>query len=362
VNDSASGGLNRFSIQDLTAGRIPFTVEGDAPTNALYVDNSGRIGLRTNNPLLDLHIDTGNSPGVRFAQTGTGGFTPQTWDVVGNEANFFVRDATSGSRLPFRIRPGAPTSSIDISSSGNVGIGTAGATAPLHVQRADGSTLVLIKETDATSGSRTLLQVENTGSTRIAMKSSPTNTWLIGVNNNRFFLTREGSEPSRLRLSNSGDLIITGGLTQNAVTALRAEAVQSGDVLRKLTGVPIVSWADDIQVGEGEDGEQEATISVRHMSPDAAGFHAAFDLGADGNGIAPLDVATVALAAAQELDAISKQQASQIEALQAENAELRARLAAIEASLGVAPTGPSTEPSTDPNEPTPSTFIPLIGQ
>jgi hypothetical protein len=36
-----------------------------------------------------------------------------------------VRDVTSGSRLPFRIRPGAPTSSIDIAADGDVGIGTA---------------------------------------------------------------------------------------------------------------------------------------------------------------------------------------------------------------------------------------------
>jgi hypothetical protein len=45
--------------------------------------------------------------------------------VAGNEANFFVRDVTSGSRLPFRIRPGAPTSSLDIAADGRVGIGTA---------------------------------------------------------------------------------------------------------------------------------------------------------------------------------------------------------------------------------------------
>ncbi len=35
---------------------------------------------------------------------------------------------TGGSRLPFRIRPGAPTSSIDISASGSVGVGTASPT------------------------------------------------------------------------------------------------------------------------------------------------------------------------------------------------------------------------------------------
>jgi hypothetical protein len=72
-------------------------------------------------------------------QNNSGGFTAQTWDVAGNEANFFVRDVTGGSRLPFRIRPGAPTSSIDINASGEVGIGTASATAQLTVKQADDS-------------------------------------------------------------------------------------------------------------------------------------------------------------------------------------------------------------------------------
>ena len=34
--------------------------------------------------------------------------------MAGNETNFFIRDVTNGSKLPFRIRPGAPTSSIDV--------------------------------------------------------------------------------------------------------------------------------------------------------------------------------------------------------------------------------------------------------
>ena len=58
-------------------------------------------------------------------QDGSSGFTPQTWDVAGNEANFFIRDATSGSTLPFRIRPGgAPTNSLVIDGDGDIGVGT----------------------------------------------------------------------------------------------------------------------------------------------------------------------------------------------------------------------------------------------
>ena len=60
----------------------------------------------------------------------------------GNEANFFVRDVTSGSRLPFRIRPGAPTSSIDISPNGDVGIGTASPAKKLHIASTNSQVLV----------------------------------------------------------------------------------------------------------------------------------------------------------------------------------------------------------------------------
>ncbi|MHB8271910.1 tail fiber domain-containing protein [Bradyrhizobium sp.] len=125
ANDSASGGLNKFSIENTTVATVPFTVVGPAPTNSLFIDGTGRVGLRTSTPGLDLSIKTGNTPAHRLEQDTSNGFTAQTWDIGGNEANFFVRDVTGGSRLPFRIRPGAPTSSIDINASGNVGIGTA---------------------------------------------------------------------------------------------------------------------------------------------------------------------------------------------------------------------------------------------
>ena len=103
--------------------------------------SSGRVGLRTAAPVLDVHANTSNTPAIRLEQNSGGGFTAQTWDIAGNEANFFVRDVTGGSRLPFRIRPGAPTSSIDIAASGNVGIGTASPSVKLQVTGAGGEQL-----------------------------------------------------------------------------------------------------------------------------------------------------------------------------------------------------------------------------
>src|SRR5688500_11998678 len=60
-----------------------------------------------------------DTPGLRLEQSG-GSFPAQTWEIGGNEANFFIRDLTGGSRLPFRIRPGAATSSIDIFATSEV--------------------------------------------------------------------------------------------------------------------------------------------------------------------------------------------------------------------------------------------------
>lgn len=134
ANDSASGGASFLGIFDQSAGRQIATFRAGAPANSLFMDSTGRIGLRTATPVLDLHIATSNTPGIRLEQNNTGGFTAQTWDIAGNEANFFVRDVTGGSRLSFRIRPGAPTSSIDIAANGNVGMGTGSPATKLHIQ------------------------------------------------------------------------------------------------------------------------------------------------------------------------------------------------------------------------------------
>ena len=156
ANSSAAGGASFLGFVDQGAagnsetGTIVFEVDAGAPANSLKVSSTGRVGLRTATPVLDLHITTADTPAHRLEQTNQGGFTAQTWDIAGNEANFFVRDVTSGSRLPFRIRPGAPTSSLDISASGDVGIGTGSPSRRLHVHSAANTVLLI---TDNVSGS-----------------------------------------------------------------------------------------------------------------------------------------------------------------------------------------------------------------
>ncbi len=139
INDSANGGGSYFAVEDVTGGRTPFRVDAGARANALYVDSQGDVGIGTSTPVTEIHARVGDTPTLRLEQDGSSGFTPQTWDVAGNEAGFFVRDVTNGSTLPFRIRLGAPSSSIDIQADGDVGIGTTSPAtdAQLHVVGGD---------------------------------------------------------------------------------------------------------------------------------------------------------------------------------------------------------------------------------
>ena len=117
---------------------LPFKVEAGAGNNALHVDASGgNVGMGTATPVVELHVTDGDSPTMRLEQNGSNGWTPQTWDVAGNETNFFVRDVTNGSKLPFKIKPGAPDNSIFIKGDGFIGLGTASPEEALHVKSGD---------------------------------------------------------------------------------------------------------------------------------------------------------------------------------------------------------------------------------
>ncbi|WP_425054026.1 hypothetical protein [Psychromarinibacter sp. S121] len=139
INDSVNGGQSKFSIRDVSGNRTPFTIEAAAPSHSLYVDDGGRLGVGTSTPSVELHVVDGDTPTLRLQQDGSSGFAPQTWDVAGNETNFFVRDVTNGSTLPLRIFPDSPSGTLVV-RDGNVGVG--GVTSPeddLHVYDNDGT-------------------------------------------------------------------------------------------------------------------------------------------------------------------------------------------------------------------------------
>ncbi|MCP5104360.1 MAG: hypothetical protein GY950_13310 [bacterium] len=183
INDSANGGASYFGVEDSTAGRRVFTLEAGAPSHSLYVDDGGRVGLGTSIPSVDAHIVSGNTPTVRLEQDGSSGFAPQTFDVAGNETNFFIRDVTNGSTLPFRIQPDAPNNVLTIRADGRVGIGTWSPTYPIHLLTNSSTNAGLLLE--RTSGATFKLNATSS----LAQIGSQTNHKLNFVVNNSAVMT-----------------------------------------------------------------------------------------------------------------------------------------------------------------------------
>jgi hypothetical protein len=98
-------------------------------------------------------------------------------------------------------------------------------------------------------------------------------------------------------------------------------AINPQEVLRKLTAIPISTW-----------NWKSQESSIRHMGPMAQDFHAAFGLGETPKGISTVDADGVALAAIQGLHQTVRQQ---MRAKDKEIAQLRRKLQAIEAKLGL---------------------------
>lgn len=121
ANDTFSGGANKFFVEDLTAVTVPLLIEGGSPNNALYVDSTGRIGLRTSTPARDLTISAPTTTIIRMEQSNS---PFQAWDIVANSNNFYVRDVNH-EQNPFIIKTSAPYNSLVVDTTGNIGLGVA---------------------------------------------------------------------------------------------------------------------------------------------------------------------------------------------------------------------------------------------
>lgn len=326
VNDSNSGGLSRFSIEDSDAAKVPLTVEANSTTNSVYVDSTGKVGFRTSTPVLDLHVHTSNTPAVRLDQNNTGGFAAQIWDIGANEANFFIRDVTNFSRLPFRIRPGAPTSSIDINASGTVGINDASpnSNAKLDLagaQRFEGVGVPTIDNAAWLYNESGIgFAVQAGGSVRVKTggvtsdRLTVTTAGDVGINCNA--PTADFVIFGTSNCSGSGSTI-NAGATQFTVTSSRAlkenlEKVAVPDLLERIAAVDVYTY----------DFKEGAKDRLGLMAED---FHGVLGRGSD-KLIDGHDVQMALWMAVQQLAEQNKQ-------MRAQNEELQERLTALEERL-----------------------------
>ncbi|MGJ3230790.1 MAG: hypothetical protein ACFE0P_03250 [Oceanicaulis sp.] len=214
INDSNNGGGNYFAVTDVTGGRASFLIEAGAPTDSLRIDDSGNVGFGTASPIVELHVADGDSPTLRLEQNASSGFTAQTWDLAGNETNFFVRDVTNGSKLPFRIEPNTPTNALYIDSSGNVGMGTNNPQGSLHVVRGNGNASLRIEDTGTSNGFLTMLTMANATTSGVAMRMT-NGTYDIDLSNfqDEFRIQMRDGDDFELALDADGNLTVDGTVT-----------------------------------------------------------------------------------------------------------------------------------------------------
>lgn len=146
------------------------------------------------------------------------------------------------------------------------------------------------------------------------------NRWVARASGGVYFYTNSGLT--------SGMYLAAGGSAWNAVSDRarkeNLEPVDTQALLDRLANIEISTW-----------NYQSQDPSIRHIGPMAQEFNALLpDLGGEGDTyINSMDAAGVALAAIQGLYGISQEQTDRIEELEAENAELYARLDDLEARL-----------------------------
>jgi hypothetical protein len=199
----------------------------------------------------------------------------------GNETNFFIRDVTNASRIPFKIIPGAPTNSLCLSSSGNVGFGIKNALAGVHLLKT-GLTIadnIILLQNTVSSVTSDLLKVDGNGNLKAAGTIS------------------HGS--SRLMKK-------------------KIEEVDPEDILSSLMQLDIYTW------------QYKTDDKITHLGPMAEDFGETFSLGADKKHIAPGDVAGIALAAIKALNDQVGKKDHKIKSLEKQNADLSERLTRLE--------------------------------
>ena len=116
INDSGNGGEEHFTIEDADSGNDIFRIDAGASANSIRINSNGDVGIGESSPILELHIQDGDSPAIRIEQDGSNGFASQSWDLAGNETNFFIRDVNNSSVLPFKVKPGSISDAVVIGS------------------------------------------------------------------------------------------------------------------------------------------------------------------------------------------------------------------------------------------------------
>lgn len=257
INDTTSGGASYFALEDATNARTPFKIETGAPNNALYVEDYGRVGLGTSIPYVELHIVDGDSPTIRLDQDGSSGWAAQSWDLCGNETNFFVRDVTNGSKLSFRIQPNTPSNTLCLKADGKVGIGTWSPEATLEIETTGGPAVLIAHRTDGVTTNFTAgvsdSYVGSQSNHPLQLIVNQQNKVTIATNGYVGISDTTPDYPLDMGTLGNEAHCTTGGVWQNGSSRASKEninALSTADALKALTGLTPVKYNYKREKGE----------------------------------------------------------------------------------------------------------------
>ena len=98
--------------------------------------------------------------------------------------------------------------------NGNVGITEANPGFPLHIVRQDGTAAVVVEERSTTVQNRSLFTLINNGGAEFGLQNSNSGqNWRFHTGGGRFNISLVGTGADELRLTQTGNLIISGSLT-----------------------------------------------------------------------------------------------------------------------------------------------------
>ncbi|MFZ7092563.1 hypothetical protein [Primorskyibacter sp. 2E233] len=103
-NSRASGGIDRFSIEDDTSGTTPFTIAAGVPDNAFWLASSG-LGLGTSLPTASMHI-VGSDPRILIEQSGTTAVR-EMFNMTNNGGSYFTLDNTDSGTTWYFVHENA---------------------------------------------------------------------------------------------------------------------------------------------------------------------------------------------------------------------------------------------------------------
>jgi hypothetical protein len=251
----------------------------------------------------------------------TGGVDGTQWD----DANFGFYSLASGyntiAQGNYSIAAGYGSWALQ---SYGVGLGYnahsngVGAVALGYMSTADANYSVAIGQRASTNGFSGAIVISDQSSTDSVQASA----------NNQFSLRAAGG----VRLftnatKTTGVSLAAGGSSWAVISDVNRKegfrAVDGEDLLHRLRGVPVTTWRY----------REEADRSTLHIGPMAQDWHRAFGFTTDDRTINMSDLDGVNLAAVQALEHRTAAQASEIEALRAENAALREQNARFEERL-----------------------------